>query len=146
MSKIYSFLLASLIGAWLLLGVVILPLLQQSLGAFESYVLLSKIYEKLALIVLFVSAFSLLFELGLLFSRLGFTLKISRLFLSLIALASSLALSYYFLPYLSTQIALGQESTKSELFTSVYAALGLVLKVLLFAQFFLFVMPQKAKS
>lgn len=154
MYKIYSFLLAAIIGCELTLGIVVAPtlfnggeILADSLpeyGHFEGGLLMGQIFYKFNYALFCVSVVSILFELvGLFDKNISFNVRFSRFCLSLIVVFCAGLFVFYFTDFILEAQSI--QETKTQEFQSIHDASEYVFKIILIAQSVLFFLP-KVKS
>ncbi len=150
MKAINLFLLASLVGIELFLGIVVAKVIfypqmgESVLSTFQSGLLMSEIFVKFGFVLLAISLFNLLFELYSFFKDAAkFQLRFSKLALSLLVFILSLLFVFYFSAYILNSQALGESATKSDEFKSMHTASEVVMKIILIMQIFLYFLSFK---
>ncbi|EAI4448106.1 DUF4149 domain-containing protein [Campylobacter lari] len=155
MKSIYLFLLASLIGIEISIGVFLAPTIfypakfigEGVLTHFQSGLLMTHIFVQFGYILLGVSVFSILIEI---FSfkdkNLTFKINFSKFMLSLIILALSLLFVFYFTAYVLEAQSLGEEATKTQEFIKIHGASEVVMKIIMLSQVILFFLNFKTKK
>ena len=153
MYKIYSFLLASIIGCELMIGVIVAPIIFKGNFLFEtlpdfntlhSGILMGQIFDKFNYALFMVAVISFLIELFLLFDKkMSFNLRISRFCLSFIALFCSCLFVFYFTDLILEAKSL--QDIQSVEFKNIHDASEYVFKIILISQMVLFFLPNNAK-
>ncbi|WP_291952756.1 DUF4149 domain-containing protein [Campylobacter sp.] len=147
MKAVYLFLLASLIGIEISIGVFLAPTIfypekfigEGILTHFQSGLLMTNIFVKFGYVLLGVSIISILIEIFS-FKNKNYTFKInfSKFMLSLIILALSLLFVFYFSAYILQAQTLGEKATQTQEFVKIHNASEIVMKIIMFSQFALF--------
>lgn len=141
MQKIYQFLLASVVGIELILGIVVAPAiffpkgLDGVLTHFQSGLIMSEIFSKFSYVLLAVSGFCLLYDL---LSSKG---KYFRSILSIVIMILSAVFVFYFCSYILQAQGLGEHITNTPHFKEIHRWSEYTLKVILLLQCLLFFTP-----
>lgn len=143
MRLIYQFLLASLIGVELTLGILVAPIVfypqkvgvVEVLSQFQSGLIMGEFFAKMGYALLAVSIFSLIYEF--------FSLKGSffRLILSLAIFILSCIFVFYFTDFILHAQALGEKAVQTPEFHSVHKWSEITLKLIVALQILLFFLP-----
>lgn len=144
--NIYLFLLATLIGVELALGVLVAPVIfypQNIIGDgvlthFQSGQLMTQIFIKYNYVLLCVSVISFIYESINFKFDTNFYKKISSFFLSLIVLILASLFVFYFTDYILQAQKIGIQATQSEEFKQIHNASEFVMKLMMVAQLILF--------
>lgn len=147
MKNIYLFLLAALVGMEFVLGVFVAPAIfysqrfipDVSLTHFQSGIIMTQIFIKYNYVLLFVSSFSMLFELINLKGQECIHVKISSFALSFINLALALIFVFYFTQFILDAQSKGVEATIGNAdFDMIHKASEYSMKLMMIVQFLLF--------
>lgn len=151
MRSIYLFLLAAIVGIELALGVFVAPVIffpADILGAnvlshFQSGLLMTQIFVRFGYVLIALSAFFFIYELGIIKSNDSFSTR-SAPVLAGINLALACLFVFYFTDYVLAAQKLGEiATTQSAEFASVHKASELVFKIMLVLQGLLFFIRAK---
>ncbi|HDZ5027530.1 TPA: DUF4149 domain-containing protein [Campylobacter jejuni] len=152
MKAINLFLLASIIGVELILGIVVAPTIffpqnligEGVLSHFQSGLMMTQIFIKMGYLLIFVSVINFLYEIySLMKDKIKFQTKISKLMLSLLILILSLIFVFYFTDNIIKLQNLGENATKTQEFVSMHNASEVVIKIILIMQVFLYFLSFK---
>lgn len=152
MKAINLFLLASIIGVELILGIVVAPAIffpqnligEGVLSHFQSGLMMTQIFIKMGYLLIFVSVINFLYEIySLMKDKIKFQTKISKLMLSLLILILSLIFVFYFTDNIIKLQNLGENATKTQEFVSMHNASEVVIKIILIMQVFLYFLSFK---
>lgn len=143
MRLFYQFLLASLIGMELTLGILVAPIVfypqkvgvVEGLSQFQSGLMMSELFCKMRYVLLAVGIFSLIFEF------FSLNRHFFRLILSLVILALSCIFVFYFTDFILHAQALGEKAVQTQEFRSVHKWSELTLKLIVALQILLFFLP-----
>lgn len=143
MRLFYQFLLASLIGMELTLGILVAPIVfypqkvgvVEVLSQFQSGLMMSELFCKMGYVLLAVSAFSLVFEF------FSLNKHFFRFILSLIILILSCIFVFYFTDFVLHAQALGEKAVQTKEFRSVHNWSEITLKLIVALQILLFFLP-----
>ncbi|MCR6570836.1 DUF4149 domain-containing protein [Campylobacter insulaenigrae] len=147
MKAVYLFLLASLIGIEISIGVLLAPTIfypekfigEGVLTHFQSGLLMTNIFIKFNYVLLGVSILSILVEIFSFKNKhYSFKINFSKFMLSLIILALSLLFVFYFSAYVLQAQNLGEEATQTQEFIKIHGASEVVMKIIMFSQLALF--------
>ncbi|MCR6594064.1 DUF4149 domain-containing protein [Campylobacter insulaenigrae] len=147
MKAVYLFLLASLIGIEISIGVLLAPTIfypekfigEGVLTHFQSGLLMTNIFIKFNYVLLGVSILSILVEIFSFKNKhYSFKINFSKFILSLIILALSLLFVFYFSAYVLQAQNLGEEATQTQEFIKIHGASEVVMKIIMFSQLALF--------
>ncbi|AJC87477.1 DUF4149 domain-containing protein [Campylobacter insulaenigrae] len=147
MKAVYLFLLASLIGIEISIGVLLAPTIfypekfigEGVLTHFQSGLLMTNIFIKFNYVLLGVSILSILVEFFSFKNKhYSFKINFSKFMLSLIILALSLLFVFYFSAYVLQAQNLGEEATQTQEFIKIHGASEVVMKIIMFSQLALF--------
>lgn len=147
MKAVSLFLLAAMVGIELILGIVVAPVIfypQDLIGDgvlshFQSGLMMSAIFAKMAFVLVVVSSLVFLFELYSFFkSTRKFQLRFSILMLSLLIMILSLVFAFYFTPSILALQNLGENAVASDEFKAIHSASEVVIKILAILQVFLY--------
>ncbi|MCR6573474.1 DUF4149 domain-containing protein [Campylobacter insulaenigrae] len=147
MKAVYLFLLASLIGIEISIGVLLAPTIfypekfigEGVLTHFQSGLLMTNIFIKFNYVLLGVSVLSILVEIFSFKNKhYSFKINFSKFMLSLIILALSLLFVFYFSAYVLQAQNLGEEATQTQEFIKIHGASEVVMKIIMFSQLALF--------
>ena len=135
-----------MIGTELTLGILVAPVIffpQSIIGEgvlthFMSGQMMTKIFLKFLLVLIFVSAFVAVSELFDLRKKLAFSLKFSTFMLSFLNLALALSFVFIFTPFIVQAQSLGADATQTAGFAKMHSASEYVMKVMLVLQLILF--------
>lgn len=150
----YLFLLGICIGAEIAIGVFMAPVIfypaqyigDGVLSHFQSGQLMTQVFLKYNILLIFISSLILLFEIVNLKANESFNYKISAFFLSLIIALLAMAFVFYFTPYILDAQKLGEEATSSAEFASMHKASEFVMKAMMLAQAVLFFIRARKES
>lgn len=149
MRSIYLFLLASLVGIELALGMFVAPVIfypssligEGVLTHFQSGILMSQIFIKCNYALLFVAVWAILYELFYIKKDFCLHIKISSIFLALINLTLTIAFVYYFTDFILSAQAQGESATIGNAeFDAMHKASEYVMKLMIVSQILLFFM------
>jgi len=152
MKAINLFLLAGIIGAELILGIIVAPAIfypqnligEGVLSIFQSGLIMSEIFAKFAYILFAICVINFLYELYAYFvCDLSFRLRFSKLILSLIILILAGFFLFYFTAYILDAQNLGESATKSKEFIQIHSASEAVMKIIVLMQIFLYFLSFK---
>ncbi|HDZ5007473.1 TPA: DUF4149 domain-containing protein [Campylobacter jejuni] len=152
MKAINLFLLASIIGVELILGIVVAPTIffpqnligEGVLSHFQSGLMMTQIFIKMGYLLIFVSVINFLYEIySLMKDKIKFQTKISKLMLSLLILILSLIFVFYFTDNIIKLQNLGENATKTQEFVSMHNVSEVVIKIILIMQVFLYFLSFK---
>lgn len=143
MQRLYQFLLASLIGLELTLGILVAPIIfyPQKVGVidvlshFQSGLMMGELFSKMGYILLGVSAFSLVFEL------FSFKKHLLRLLLALCIATLACVFVFYFTDFILHAQSLGEKTTQTQEFQSIHKWSEWTLKLIVAFQILLFFLP-----
>lgn len=143
MRLFYQFLLASLIGIELTLGILVAPVIfypqkagvVNALSHFQSGLIMGELFVKMGYLLLGISTFSLIFEF--------FSLKknLLRLFISLLIALLSCIFVFYFTGFILQAQNLGEQVTQTQEFQSIHQWSEWTLKLIVALQIILFFLP-----
>ncbi|WP_096019394.1 DUF4149 domain-containing protein [Campylobacter lanienae] len=150
----YLFLLGICIGAELAIGIFMAPVIfypSQYIGAgvlshYQSGQLMTQVFLKYNILLIFISSLILLFEIVNLKGSESFNYKISAFFLSLIIAFLAMSFVFYFTPYILQAQKIGAEATATAEFISMHKASEFVMKAMLLAQVALFFIRARKES
>lgn len=152
MKAINLFLLASMMGIELILGIVVAPTIffpqniigEGVLNHFQSGLMMTQIFIKMGYLLIFVSVVNFLYEIySFVKDKIKFQIKFSKLMLSFLILILSLVFVFYFTHTLIGLQNLGEQATKTEEFASIHNASEVVIKIILIMQVFLYFLSFK---
>lgn len=156
MKAVNLFLLASIIGVELILGIVVAPtiffpqnLIEEGvLSHFQSGLMMTQIFIKMGYLLIFVSVVNFLYEIYSLIKdeikfQIKFQIKFSKFMLSLLILILSLIFVFYFTNTIIELQNLGENATKTQEFISIHNASEVVIKIILIMQVFLYFLSFK---
>lgn len=152
MKAINLFLLASMMGIELILGIVVAPTIffpqniigEGVLNHFQSGLMMTQIFIKMGYLLIFVSVVNFLYEIySFVKDKIKFQIKFSKLMLSFLILILSLVFVFYFTHTLIGLQNLGEQATKTEEFASIHNANEVVIKIILIMQVFLYFLSFK---
>ncbi|EAH7025096.1 DUF4149 domain-containing protein [Campylobacter coli] len=152
MKAINLFLLATMIGIELILGIVVAPVIfypanligEGVLSHFQSGLMMTQIFIKMGYLLIFVSIINLLFEIySFAKEDMKFQIKFSKLMLTILILILSLVFVLYFTNTIIELQNLGEQATKSQEFLSIHNASEVVIKIILLMQVFLYFLSFK---
>lgn len=152
MKAINLFLLASMMGIELILGIVVAPTIffpqniigEGVLNHFQSGLMMTQIFIKMGYLLIFVSVVNFLYEIySFVKDKIKFQIKFSKLMLSFLILILSLIFVFYFTHTLIGLQNLGEQATKTEEFVSIHNASEVVIKIILIMQVFLYFLSFK---
>lgn len=152
MKAINLFLLASMMGIELILGIVVAPTIffpqniigEGVLNHFQSGLMMTQIFIKMGYLLIFVSVVNFLYEIySFVKDKIKFQIKFSKLMLSFLVLILSLIFVFYFTHTLIGLQNLGEQATKTEEFVSIHNASEVVIKIILIMQVFLYFLSFK---
>ncbi|EAH6655197.1 DUF4149 domain-containing protein [Campylobacter jejuni] len=148
MKAVNLFLLASIIGVELILGIVVAPTIffpqnligEGVLSHFQSGLMMTRIFIKMGYLLVFVSVVNFLYEI---YSLIKDEIKFSKFMLSLLILILSLIFVFYFTNTIIELQKLGENTTKTQEFISIHNASEVVIKIILIMQVFLYFLSFK---
>lgn len=153
MKAVNLFLLASIIGVELILGIVVAPTIffpqnligEGVLSHFQSGLMMTQIFIKMGYLLIFVSVVNFLYEIySLIKDEMKFQIKFSKFMLSLLILILSLIFVFYFTNTIIELQNLGENAaTKTQEFISIHNASEVVIKIILIMQVFLYFLSFK---
>ncbi|RTI68029.1 DUF4149 domain-containing protein [Campylobacter jejuni] len=156
MKAVNLFLLASIIGVELILGIVVAPTIffpqnligEGVLSHFQSGLMMTQIFIKMGYLLIFVSVVNFLYEIYSLIKdeikfQIKFQIKFSKFMLSLLILILSLIFVFYFTNTIIELQNLGENATKTQEFISIHNASEVVIKIILIMQVFLYFLSFK---
>lgn len=143
MRVFYQFLLASLIGVELTLGILVAPIIFypqkvgviDTLSQFQSGLMMGELFVKMGYLLLGVSAFSLIFEF------FSFKKHFLRFLLSLLIAILSCIFVFYFTDFILHAQSLGEKATQTQGFQSIHKWSEWTLKLIVALQILLFFLP-----
>ncbi|RDU71199.1 DUF4149 domain-containing protein [Helicobacter brantae] len=142
MRLLYQFLLASLIGVELTLGVLVAPIIFypqkvgiETLSLFQSGLLMGRLFEKMGYILLGVSFVSVVFEF------FSLPKHFFRFTLSLLIALLSCVFVFYFSDFILHAQSLGENATQTQEFKDIHQWSELTLKSIVALQLLLFFLP-----
>lgn len=149
----YLFLLAICVGAELAIGVFMAPVIfypsqyigEGVLSHYQSGQLMTQVFLKYNVMLIFISSLILLFEIVNLKNSESFNYKISAFFLSLIIALLAAAFVFYFTPFILEAQKIGAEATATAEFASIHKASEFVMKAMMIAQAILFFIRAKER-
>ncbi|WP_096014806.1 DUF4149 domain-containing protein [Campylobacter lanienae] len=150
----YLFLLGICIGAELAIGIFMAPVIfypsqyigEGVLSHYQSGQLMTQVFLKYNILLIFISSLILLFEIVNLKGSESFNYKISAFFLSLIISLLAMSFVFYFTPYILQAQKIGAEATATVEFVSMHKASEFVMKAMLLAQVALFFIRARKES
>ncbi|WP_170000421.1 DUF4149 domain-containing protein [Campylobacter sp. RM9328] len=150
----YLFLLGICIGAELAIGIFMAPVIfypsqyigEGVLSHYQSGQLMTQVFLKYNILLIFISSLLLLFEIVNLKGSESFNYKISAFFLSLIIALLAMSFVFYFTPYILQAQKIGAEATVTAEFVSMHKASEFVMKAMLLAQVALFFIRARKES
>ncbi|MDD5786432.1 DUF4149 domain-containing protein [Campylobacter lanienae] len=150
----YLFLLGICIGAELAIGIFMAPVIfypsqyigEGVLSHYQSGQLMTQVFLKYNIFLIFISSLILLFEIVNLKTSESFNYKISAFFLSLIISLLAMSFVFYFTPYILQAQKIGAEATATAEFISMHKASEFVMKAMLLAQVALFFIRARKES
>ncbi|MGM9997687.1 DUF4149 domain-containing protein [Campylobacter lanienae] len=150
----YLFLLGICIGAELAIGIFMAPVIfypsqyigEGVLSHYQSGQLMTQVFLKYNILLIFISSLILLFEIVNLKGSESFNYKISAFFLSLIIALLAMSFVFYFTPYILQAQKIGAEATATAEFISMHKASEFVMKAMLLAQVALFFIRARKES
>lgn len=150
----YLFLLGICIGAELAIGIFMAPVIfypsqyigEGVLSHYQSGQLMTQVFLKYNILLIFISSLILLFEIVNLKSSESFNYKISAFFLSLIIALLAMSFVFYFTPYILQAQKIGAEATATAEFLSMHKVSEFVMKAMLLAQVALFFIRARKES
>ncbi|MDY5519747.1 MAG: DUF4149 domain-containing protein [Campylobacter lanienae] len=150
----YLFLLGICIGAELAIGIFMAPVIfypsqyigEGVLSHYQSGQLMTQVFLKYNILLIFISSLILLFEIVNLKGSESFNYKISAFFLSLIIALLAMSFVFYFTPYILQAQKIGAEATATAEFLSMHKASEFVMKAMLLAQVALFFIRARKES
>ena len=150
----YLFLLGICIGAELGIGIFVAPVIfypsqyigEGVLSHYQSGQLMTQVFLKYNILLIFISSLILLFEIVNLKGSESFNYKISAFFLSLIIALLAMSFVFYFTPYILQAQKIGAEATATAEFLSMHKASEFVMKAMLLAQVALFFIRSRKES
>ncbi|MBR8466060.1 DUF4149 domain-containing protein [Campylobacter sp. faydin G-140] len=147
MKNIYLFLLATLVGIEIALGIFVAPVIfypQKFIGSevlthFQSGILMTQIFLKYNYALIIISLFAFVFSVFVLRSKDCFYVRVSTFALNFINLSLACIFVFYFTPYILTAQAIGESATiQSAEFMNIHKASELTMKIMMMAQILLF--------
>ncbi|WP_096021843.1 DUF4149 domain-containing protein [Campylobacter lanienae] len=150
----YLFLLGICIGAEFAIGIFMAPVIfypsqyigEGVLSHYQSGQLMTQVFLKYNILLIFISSLILLFEIVNLKGSESFNYKISAFFLSLIISLLAMSFVFYFTPYILQAQKIGAEATATAEFISMHKASEFVMKAMLLAQVALFFIRARKES
>ena len=150
----YLFLLGICIGAELAIGIFMAPVIfypsqyigEGVLSHYQSGQLMTQVFLKYNILLIFISSLILLFEIVNLKGSESFNYKISAFFLSLIIAFLAMSFVFYFTPYILQAQKIGAEATATAEFLSMHKASEFVMKAMILAQVALFFIRSRKES
>ncbi|WP_096016456.1 DUF4149 domain-containing protein [Campylobacter lanienae] len=150
----YLFLLGICIGVELAIGIFMAPVIfypsqyigEGVLSHYQSGQLMTQVFLKYNILLIFISSLILLFEIVNLKGSESFNYKISAFFLSLIIALLAMSFVFYFTPYILQAQKIGAEATATAEFISMHKASEFVMKAMLLAQVALFFIRARKES
>ncbi|MCI7363915.1 MAG: DUF4149 domain-containing protein [Campylobacter lanienae] len=150
----YLFLLGICIGSELAIGIFMAPVIfypsqyigEGVLSHYQSGQLMTQVFLKYNILLIFISSLILLFEIVNLKGSESFNYKISAFFLSLIISLLAMSFVFYFTPYILQAQKIGAEATATAEFISMHKASEFVMKAMLLAQVALFFIRARKES
>ena len=150
----YLFLLGICIGSELAIGIFMVPVIfypsqyigEGVLSHYQSGQLMTQVFLKYNILLIFISSLILLFEIVNLKDSESFNYKISAFFLSLIIALLAMSFVFYFTPYIHQAQQIGAEATATAEFLSMHKASEFVMKAMLLAQVALFFIRARKES
>ena len=150
----YLFLLGICIGAELAIGIFMAPVIfypsqyigEGVLSHYQSGQLMTQVFLKYNILLIFISSLILLFEIVNLKGSESFNYKISAFFLSLIIALLAMSFVFYFTPYILQAQKIGAEATATAEFLSMHKVSEFVMKAMLLAQVALFFIRSRKES
>ena len=150
----YLFLLGICIGAELAIGIFMAPVIfypsqyigEGVLSHYQSGQLMTQVFLKYNILLIFISSLILLFEIVNLKDSESFNYKISAFFLSLIIALLAMSFVFYFTPYILQAQKIGAEATATADIRSMHNDSELVMKAMLLAQVALFFIRSRKES
>ena len=150
----YLFLLGICIGSELAIGIFMAPVIfypsqyigEGVLSHYQSGQLMTQVFLKYNILLIFISSLILLFEIVNLKGSESFNYKISAFFLSLIIALLPMSFVFYFTPYILQAQKIGAEATATAEFLSMHKASEFVMKAMLLAQVALFFIRARKES
>lgn len=150
----YLFLLGICIGAELAIGIFMAPVIfypsqyigEGVLSHYQSGQLMTQVFLKYNILLIFISSLILLFEIVNLKTSESFNYKISAFFLSLIIALLAMSFVFYFTPYILQAQKIDAEATATAEFISMHKASEFVMKAMLLAQVALFFIRARKES
>lgn len=150
----YLFLLGICIGAELAIGIFMAPVIfypsqyigEGVLSHYQSGQLMTQVFLKYNILLIFISSLILLFEIVNLKGSESFNYKISAFFLSLIIALLAMSFVFYFTPYILQAQKIGAEATATAEFLSMHKASEFVMKAMILAQVALFFIRARKES
>ena len=150
----YLLLLGICIGAELAIGIFMAPVIfypsqyigEGVLSHYQSGQLMTQVFLKYNILLIFISSLLLLFEIVNLKGSESFNYKISAFFLSLIIALLAMSFVFYFTPYILQAQKIGAEATATAEFLSMHKASEFVMKAMLLAQVALFFIRARKES
>lgn len=154
MRAIHLFLIAAMVGAELILGIVVAPLVfypqsfigEGALSHFQSGLIMTQIFVKMGYVLLGVATVGACYEGFSFFQKdkeLSFQLRFSKFALSLLIFILALIFVFYFSAYIIHAQNLGESATQSEEFARMHKASEVVIKIIAMMQIFLFFLSFK---
>ena len=150
----YLFLLGICIGAELAIGIFMAPVIfypsqyigEGVLSHYQSGQLMTQVFLKYNILLIFISSLILLFEIVNLKGSESFNYKISAFFLSLIIALLAMSFVFYFTPYILQAQKIGAEATATAEFLSMHKASEFVMKAMLLPQVALYFIRARKES
>ena len=150
----YLFLLGICICAELAIGIFMAPVIfypsqyigEGVLSHYQSGQLMTQVFLKYNILLIFISSLLLLFEIVNLKGSESFNYKISAFFLSLIIALLAMSFVFYFTPYILQAQKIGAEATATAEFLSMHKASEFVMKAMILAQVALFFIRSRKES
>ena len=150
----YLFLLGICIGSELAIGIFMAPVIfypsqyigEGVLSHYQSGQLMTQVFLKYNILLIFISSLILLFEIVNLKGSESFNYKISAFFLSLIIAFLAMSFVFYFTPYILQAQKIGAEATATAEFLSMHKASEFVMKAMILAQVALFFIRSRKES
>lgn len=150
----YLFLLGICIGAEIAIGIFMAPVIfypsqyigEGVLSHYQSGQLMTQVFLKYNILLIFISSLLLLFEIVNLKGSESFNYKISAFFLSLIIALLAMSFVFYFTPYILQAQKIGAEATATAEFLSMHKASEFVMKAMILAQVALFFIRARKES
>ncbi|XGQ70612.1 DUF4149 domain-containing protein [Campylobacter hepaticus] len=147
MKAINLFLLATMVGIEIILGIVVAPAIfypQKFIGEgilnhYQSGLIMTQIFVKMGYSLIIISTIHFLFELySYIKNDFPFYIKFSKLMLSILILILSLIFVFYFTYTIIDFQNLGEQIINEQKFISIHNASETVIKIILIMQVFLY--------